>query len=57
MDFSPKLILPSICDIKARITKLENKIDSLQIGFVRGYTVDGYSSTFNKFIVKKYLKS
>ena len=56
MDFSPKLILPSISDIKARITKLENRIDSLQIGFVRGYTIDGYSSTFNKFIVKKYVK-
>lgn len=57
MDFSPKLILPSISDIKARITKLEDRIDSLQIGFVRGYTVDGYLSTFNKFIVKKYIKS
>lgn len=56
MDTGPQMILPSISDLQGRISRLERRLDTLQVVLHNGYTEDGYVSLFNKFVVKRQLR-
>jgi hypothetical protein len=53
MDPGPQMILPSISDLQGRISRLERRLDSMQVVLRKGYTEEGYVSLFNKFVVKR----